>query len=128
MKSKVYNIIYGDINNLKSCRLTTFSLPKFVDDLLKQGTDNIFIVSNPNASVEKFEEKQRKKEVQTYYNSQYSQLYRQHKSNKITDEEFKEILEILKKFKKESNSKEEIEKKFEEYKKANTIPPYSDSL
>lgn len=125
MKSKVYNVIFGNADNLKSCQLTSFSLPKLLNDFIDKDLDTLFIIADPKYSLKEQKEKKEKLPIQTYYKSKYSQLYKQHKANKITDEEYKKILEVLKRFKKDSKNKEEFEYKFEEYKKANNIPPYN---
>lgn len=125
MKSKVYNVIYGNVEDMHSCKLTSFSLPKFLNDFIEKDFDSLFIVADPKQSVKKQKEKMKKAPLQTYYKSKYSQLYKQRKSSKITEKQFREILEKLKELKKQSKTREELEEKFEEYKKANNIPPYS---
>lgn len=118
MKENFFNILLMDGENINKDLVDTNSLYKIIDEFIN--SDNSMI------SIFKVPEKLIKKEIEKYYISQYSCLYRKHKTNKITEKQYKEALNILKKSRNESNTVKQFKEIYEKYKKnTNNIPPYS---
>ncbi len=117
MKEKIYAIVLGDGKNVKRTTLTSYSLHKLIDDFVENDYQTVCIIRAGN-----MEEKLK----QRYYRSKYSTFSKQFKNKKISEEQFRRILDDLKKMKEESITKVEFETKFNEYKKTLTIiPPYN---
>lgn len=126
MKSKTYKIILYKNGISKEISISSYSLQKLVKDF-EINDDEIIIIEKDLKWQKKHEEKNSKDECEKvkYYKAKYSQLYKQHKSNKISNKQFKDTLQRLKELKTESETKEILEQKFEEYKKTNKILPYN---
>lgn len=117
MKERIYTIVLSDKNGTKKTTLTSHSLHKLMDDFVENDYKLVCIIRIAN-----MEEKLK----QHYYHSKYSTFFKQFKANKISEEQFRQILSELKRMKKESITKAEFETKFNKYKKTLTIiPPYN---
>ena len=109
MTPKIYNILYLNDGKVHKTQCSSLSLHKYIDRLLDDGAISIYMM-------EKFYEKEihiDKQEKAQYYNSKYNLFYRQYKRNKITLQEFENIKNTLKKFKKECATKDEFKTQFE---------------
>lgn len=127
MKTKVYELVLYKNGETEKITLSSYSLSKFIDDFKDSDYEFVFIKKNLKHQIERKEEKDNKlnDEKLIYYKAKYSQLYKQHRANKISLQEFKDSLKELKNLKENSKNKEIMKKEFEAYKKANKIPPYN---
>ncbi len=118
MEKKIFSIVLFDGENVNKKMVTIDSLRKIMEDFVDTNGHCLCIT---RASIEA-----EKREIQKYYNSQYYFFNKRYKSNQITEEEYIQAMNKLKEIKKENETFEEIETKFNEYKKTLTIiPPYN---
>lgn len=118
MKERIYTIVLSDGKSVKNTTVTSYSLPKLLNDFIDNDHHVLCITR-----IADMEEKLKQK----YYRSIYSAFFKQFKANKISEKQFRKILDDLKTMKEESATKVEFEIKFNEYKKTLTIiPPYND--
>lgn len=118
MENDVFKIILCDGKNEVTNVVTSQSLYETIDNFIDSNAYALFITKSFRESI--------KLEMQKYYKSKYNFLTRKYKSNKITEEEYTQAMNKLKKIKNESETVEEFKTKFNEYKKTLTIiPPYN---
>lgn len=124
MKTKVYELVLYKKGKTEKITLSSYSLSKFLNDFQNSYYEFVSILKH---QINKKDEKNNKQNTEKiiYYKAEYSQLYKQHKANKISKQEFIESLNELKKLKENSKNKEIMGREFEAYKKANKIPPYN---
>lgn len=131
MKTKTYNIMLADGQTLRQEVCTSYSLQKFVKEFIDEDYQLITIMSIPNVKKNGKLQEQNEIEKSKFYNRKYSLFSKRYKNSKISENEYKEIIDVLKKLKKQCETKEEFETKFIEYqnkKNTNNIPPYNVSI
>lgn len=118
MEKKIFSIVLFDGENTKTNTVTIDSLRKIIDNFI-DNDGYCLCITKASGEAEKLE-------IQKYYKSQYYFFNRKYKADKITKEEFTQVINKLKEIKNKSETLEEIETKFNEYKKTLTIiPPYN---
>ncbi len=118
MEKKIFSIVLFDGENTKTNTVTIDSLRKIIDNFI-DNDGYCLCITKASSEAEK-------REIQKYYKSQYYFFNRKYKVDKITKEEFTQVINKLKEIKNKSETLEEIETKFNEYKKTLTIiPPYN---
>ena len=104
-----------DGKNIKNTTVTIDSLRKIIDDFI-DNDGNCLCITKTSSIAEK-------QEIQKFYKTKYAFFNRKYKANKMTQTEYKEAINKLKEIKSESDTIEEFEIKFNEYKKTLTIIP-----
>lgn len=118
MEKKLFAIVLFDGKNIKNTTVTIDSLRKIIDDFI-DNDGNCLCITKTSSIAEK-------QEIQKFYKTKYAFFNRKYKANKMTQTEYKEAINKLKEIKSESDTIEEFEIKFNEYKKTLTIiPPYN---
>ena len=118
MENSLFRIVLTNGKTVTTKTVTTDSLHKIFDNFIR---DKGYCLCITSASVE-----DEKTKIQKYYNSQYYFFNKRYKLNQITKEEFTQVINKLKEIKNNNETFEEIETKFNEYKKTLTIiPPYN---
>lgn len=128
LKTKTYNIMLADGRILRQEICTSYSLQKFIKEFIDKDYQLITIMRVPNVKKNVKLQNQNEIEKNKYYNSKYSLFSKKYKNNKIGENEYKEIIDMLKKLKKQCRTKNEFETKFIEYQNkesTNNIPPYN---
>ncbi len=115
MEKKLFAIVLFDGKNIKNTTVTIDSLRKIIDDFI-DNDGNCLCITKTSSIAEK-------QEIQKFYKTKYAFFNRKYKANKMTQTEYKEAINKLKEIKSESDTIEEFEIKFNEYKKTLTIIP-----
>ena len=115
MEKKLFAIVLFDGKNIKNTTVTIDSLRKIIDNFI-DNDGHCLCITKTSSEAEK-------QEIQKFYKSKYGFFYRKYKSNEMTEMEYKEAINKLKEIKSESDTIEEFEIKFNEYKKTLTIIP-----
>lgn len=118
MQVKTYDILYILNGKEKKIECSKYSLQKYINEFVLKGGKVLQIITHNQNKVIQKPNNSIKKDIHKYYNNKYTSYYRQYVTNKISKECFYQNVTILKKLKKESKNKEELERKFEKYKKA----------
>lgn len=121
MQMKTYDIIYILNEERKVFQCSIYSLQKYIDKFVEEGGQVLCIVEHKPKERTKKLKNPDKVAKNRYYNTKYTSYYKMYKSNKIKEEEFKEVVKILKQLKAESSTKEEFETKFLTIKNTNNI-------
>ena len=120
LKTKTYSIIYQKDSITKKFECSVYSLEKNIKKFISEDIKVMCIIAH---NVD-----ENKQEKDKFYKNKCSCFYRKFKQEKITEDEFIKIKQILKQLRDESTTKEEFENKFLNYlnkKNTNNIPSYS---
>ena len=128
MIEKKYKLTYLINKDVQEKIVTSEQLIKCVKNYIKMDYEVLCITIDPKyiKKIRKIKEEKRLKDK--YYNSKYSQLHTLYKSSKLDEQQYITILNKLKEMKNKYKTRNQFEKNFEQYKKANNIPPYNASL
>ncbi len=111
MKTKTFKIIYSLDKETLDTECSIYSLHKYIDKLLKDGSKVICILEKPVKTKKNLDNDA--KEKNKYYNSKYNCYYKQFKSNKISELTFEKIKNKLKELKKQCLTLKDFTTKFE---------------
>lgn len=115
MIPKTYSIVYKLAGEQKTISCSCYSLQKYVDKLVSERGEVIYIFAHKQKEKEKKPKDINKAEIQRYYNNKYSNYQKQYKVGKINEQEFEEIKKVLKELKSKCKTREEFENRFIEY-------------
>lgn len=122
-KRIVYTITYLKDNKIEEFSCTIYSLEKMKTQFVKEGAQILSVIEHPLKSDKTKSSNLNKSNINKYYNSQYTLFYKRYKKDKISKSTFDNIITKLKELKSECTTREDFEKKFEEYKKSLTYIP-----
>lgn len=113
MKIITYDIVYCSNYVFTNISCTNLNLAKYIEKIQNDGGEIAYIfLKDPQCINQKSKDTYAKDK---YYKNKYSSTFRKLKSKKINKNEFDNTINVLKKLKKECETKEEFELNFEEY-------------
>lgn len=118
MDKSLFKIVFNDGKNTEMCITHKSGLYEIIDNFIDSDNFAIAIVKTSKDSINE--------NTQKYFKSQYNYFRKKYRQSEINENQYKEIITNLKKFKENTDSDITFEEKFEEYKKTLTIiPPYN---
>lgn len=113
MKIKKYNVLYQTIYKSSHTTCTSKSLINLIENFMEDEDAQALLVIIPENEVLK--EKQEQVDKKKYYDSKYASFHRKYKNKMISEAEFKDIVIMLKEYKKTSKTKKEFEENLQKY-------------
>lgn len=115
MKYNIYNIILSSEVSTKTGTASAYSLHRIVDEFIQKNYKELHITIDEEYFKEQTEKKYQKTLKNIFHNSRRNFFYHQYKSQKISEDTYRQILASLSTMKRNSKTIDDFKNKYKNY-------------